>query len=64
AHGASRGSGKRTLSPVPSPARRERGAEGGVRATFPRAFALGYHLPPLRGFDNCAPIGKNILTNI
>jgi len=37
AHGASRGSAARTLTPVPSPARRERGAEGGVRAIRPRA---------------------------
>jgi len=33
------------LSPLP-PAR-ERGAEGGVRASSPRAGALGYDLTPL-----------------
>ena len=32
AHGASRGSLEPTLTPAPSPAQRERGAEGGVRA--------------------------------
>ena len=38
AHGASRGSLGRTLTPpVPSPGGRERGAEGGVRAIQPRA---------------------------
>ena len=49
AHGASRGSAARTLTPVPSPARRERGAEGGVRAIQPRARALGYYLSPRPG---------------
>jgi hypothetical protein len=37
AHGASRGSRDPTLTPVPSPTRRERGAEGGVRAIQPTA---------------------------
>ena len=49
AHGVSRGLSEPTLSPVPSPARRERGAEGGVRVTGPRAYALGYSMPPLTG---------------
>ena len=47
AHGASRGSAACALTPVPSPARRERGAEGGVRAIRPRAHALGYSTSPL-----------------
>jgi len=38
-----------TLTPVPSPAPRERGAEGGVRAIKPRAYALGYSMPPHTG---------------
>ncbi|MGA2072187.1 MAG: hypothetical protein ABSH52_01675 [Terriglobia bacterium] len=49
AHGASRGLREPTLTPVPSPARRERGAEGGARVIQPRAYALGYSIPPLTG---------------
>jgi len=49
AHGVSRGLARLTLTPVPSPARRERGAEGGVRAMEPRVCALGYSMPPLTG---------------
>ena len=49
AHGVSRGSGDPTLTPVPSPAQRDRGAEGGVRVREPRAYALGYSMPPLTG---------------
>ena len=49
AHGASRGSREPTLTPVPSPVPRERGAEGGVRAIEPRAYALGYSMPTLTG---------------
>jgi len=37
------------VAPVPSPAPRERGAEGGLRAIEPRACALGYSMPPLSG---------------
>jgi len=51
AHGASRGSAARALTPVPSPARRERGAEGAVRAIRPRAHALGYSMAPLAGLN-------------
>jgi len=36
-------------APVPSPARRERGAEGGVRALRPGAYTPGYFLSPLPG---------------
>ena len=49
AHGVSRGSREPALTPFPSPAPRERGAEGGVRASRPRAYALGHSLPPLTG---------------
>ena len=49
AHGVSRGSEPPPSPPSPLPPRRERGAEGGVRAALPRACALGYIIPPLRG---------------
>ena len=52
AHSASRGSRDSTLTPIPSPAQRESGAEGGVRAIDPRAYALGYPLPPLMGLTD------------
>jgi hypothetical protein len=47
AHGVSRGSRDRALTPVPSPAARERGAEGEVRAPF-----RGFH-PRLLNFLPC-----------
>ena len=52
AHGASRGPAAHALTPVPSPARRERGVRqpmDGVRAIQPRAHALGYSMSPLPG---------------
>src|SRR5271157_1017141 len=59
AHGVSRGWADATLTPSPLPPQRERGAEGGVRAIPPRAYALGYSMPPLTGLqshhrDKCA----------
>jgi hypothetical protein len=42
-------------APVPSPVLRERGAEGGVRAIQPRAYALGYSMPPLTGLSKTNP---------
>jgi len=50
-----------TLTPVPSPAERERGAEGGVRASWPRACALGYSIPPLTGLWETVAHGKDFL---
>ena len=49
AHGVSRGSRRPPSPPAPLPLVRERGAEGGVRAVPPRAYALGYFLAPLTG---------------
>ena len=46
-------------APVPSPAQRERGADGGVRAVQPRACALGYSMPPLTGLRNDRAHDKN-----
>ncbi|SPE30901.1 hypothetical protein SBA2_580006 [Acidobacteriia bacterium SbA2] len=54
----------RTLTPVPSPARRERGAEGGVRAIEPRAYALGYSLPPLTGLQKTAAHDNDSLNDL
>ena len=49
AHGVSRGSASPPSPPSPLPLGRERGAEGRVRGIQPRAYALGYYLPPLTG---------------
>ena len=35
--------------PARLPPGRERGAKGGARAVQPRAYALGYSMPPLTG---------------
>jgi len=66
AHGASRGSEHRTrtLTPVPSPARRERGAEGGVRAIQPRAHALGYSISPLAGLRETRADEKDLFSEL
>ena len=56
AHGASRGSRDPTLTLVPSPARRERGADGRVRVIQPRAYALGYSMPPLTYLPRSNPL--------
>jgi hypothetical protein len=60
AHGASRGSAG-APTPAPSPAKRGRGAEGGVRAIQPRAFALGYSMPPLAGLRKNGRVRKTFL---
>jgi len=49
AHGVGWGSAGPPSPPPPLAPERERGAEGGVRASSPRAYALGYFLPPLTG---------------
>ena len=64
AHGASRGLRDPTLTPVPSPARRERGAEGRVRAVKPRACALGYSMPPLTGLRKTGAHAKDFLDEL
>ena len=51
AHGVSRGSTNALSPPSPLPLKRERGAEGGVKAVGPRADALGYNLSPLTGLE-------------
>ncbi|SPE22105.1 hypothetical protein SBA2_10045 [Acidobacteriia bacterium SbA2] len=55
AHGVSRGSMRSPSPPSPLPPERERGAEGGVRAIQPRAYALGYYLSPLTGLREHGP---------
>ena len=49
AHGTSRGLARPPSPPPPLPPARERGAEGGVRAASPRAYARGYDLAPQTG---------------
>ena len=55
AHGVSRGSVWPPSPPSPLPPARERGAEGGVRATFPTAYAMGRDLTPLTGLGRNRP---------
>src|SRR5450759_3352431 len=45
--------------PSPLPPVRERGAEGGVRALFPTAYAMGYELTPLTGLRNRRKCGAD-----
>ncbi len=52
AHGVSRGSAWAPSPPSPLPLARERGAEGGVRAVQPRAYALGHMMSPLTGLGS------------
>jgi len=58
AHGVSRGYANPPSPPSPLPPARERGAEGGVRALFPTAYAMGYDLTPLTGLRNGPPKGE------
>ena len=55
---------RRPLSPFPSPAPRERGAEGGMRAGRPRAYALGYSIPPLTGLQKTAEAETNFVNGL
>jgi len=43
---------------------RERGAEDGVRAVPPRAYALGYYLPPLTGLVLYRPLEQAFVNEL
>jgi len=63
AHGVSRGYPNPPSPPAPLPRGRERGAEGGVRAVPPRAYALGYFLTPLTGLLSRGGIVSTYVAN-
>jgi hypothetical protein len=50
-----------SLTPSPLPPRRERGAEGRVRAVFPTTRAVGNRMPPLPGLRKGRLHGKDFL---
>ena len=50
--------------PSPLPLKRERGAEGGVRAFQPRAYALGYSMAPLTGLRKTGSHAKDVLEEL
>ena len=50
--------------PSPLPLGRERGAEGRVRALDPRAYALGYNLPPLTGLRKHRPHEEDFVSEL
>ena len=47
--------------PRPLSRQRERGAEGGVRARFPTAYAVGYVLTPLTGLGSGHLQGEGLI---
>ena len=64
AHGVSRGYTNPPSPPSPLPPARERGAEGGERASSPRADALGYDLTPLPGLWDAYPERENFVSEL
>jgi hypothetical protein len=52
------------MPPSPLPPARERGAEGGGRVLFPKAYAMGYDFAPLTGLRNKHSQGEDFINEL